>query len=67
MKSKDLKFGIIGSGSWGTALIKIISENIKSEDKKLLVTNHQAFKDNLLWRIMLNAKEVSKRLEKIHE
>lgn len=29
MKSKDLKFGIIGSGSWGTALIKIISENIK--------------------------------------
>ena len=40
---------------------------IKSEDKKLLVTNHQAFKDNLLWRIMLNAKEVSKELEKIHE
>ena len=40
---------------------------IKSEDKKLLVTNHQAFKDNLLWRIMLNAKEVSKDLEKIHE
>ena len=30
MKSKDLKFGIIGSGSWGTALIKIISENIKT-------------------------------------
>ena len=29
MNSKDLKFGIIGSGSWGTALIKIISENIK--------------------------------------
>ena len=28
MKSKDLKFGIIGGGSWGTALIKIISENI---------------------------------------
>ncbi len=29
MKNKGLKFGIIGSGSWGTALIKIISENIK--------------------------------------
>ena len=40
---------------------------IKSEDKKLLVTNHQAFKDNLLLRIMLNAKEVSKELEKIQE
>ena len=38
---------------------------IKSEDKKLLVTNHQAFKDSLLWRIMLNAKEVSKEMEKI--
>ena len=30
MKSKDLKFGIIGGGSWGTALIKIISENINA-------------------------------------
>ena len=30
MKSKNLNFGIIGSGSWGTAIIKIISENINS-------------------------------------
>ena len=30
MKSKDLKFGIIGSGSWATAIIKIISENINN-------------------------------------
>ena len=30
MKSKDLKFGIIGSGSWATAIIKIISENINT-------------------------------------
>jgi len=36
---------------------------IKSKDKKLFVTNHQAFKDNLPLSIMLNAKE----LEKIHE
>ena len=38
---------------------------IKSEDKKFLVTNHEAFKDNLVWRIMLNPKEVSKEMEKI--
>ena len=34
-------------------------------DKKFLVTNHEAFKDNLVWRIMLNPKEVSKEMEKI--
>ena len=38
---------------------------IKSEDRKFLVTNHEAFKDNLVWRIMLNPKEVSKEMEKI--
>ncbi len=27
MKKTKLKFGVIGSGSWGTALIKILSEN----------------------------------------
>ena len=38
---------------------------IKSEGKKFLVTNHEAYKDNQIWRIMLNVKEVSKELEKI--
>ena len=27
MKENKLKFGVIGSGSWGTALIKILCEN----------------------------------------
>ena len=38
---------------------------INSEDKKVLVTNYEAYKDNLVWRIMLNVKEVSKEMEKI--
>ena len=27
MKETKLKFGVVGSGSWATALIKILSEN----------------------------------------
>jgi len=38
---------------------------IKSEGKKFLVTNHEAYKDSQIWRIMLNVKEVSKDMDKI--
>ena len=38
---------------------------VKSDRKRLLVTNCEAYKDGEIWRSMLNVKEVSKDIEKI--
>jgi len=65
MKSKDLKFGIIGSGSWGTALIKIISENInpinwyirKKENVDFIKKNKH--NKNYLSSVNLNIKKLN--------
>ena len=39
--------------------------DVKSERRRLLVTNCEAYKDGEIWRSMLNVKNVSKDLEKI--
>ena len=65
MKSKNLKFGIIGSGSWGTALIKIISENInpinwyvrKNENVEFIKKNKH--NKNYLSSVNLNIKKLN--------
>ena len=45
---KHLKFCVIGSGSWATAIIKILSENLKeinwyirNEDNLKYINKHQ--------------------------
>ena len=65
MKSKDLKFGIIGSGSWGTAIIKIISENLnniywyvrKNENVEFIKKNKH--NKNYLSSVNLNTKKLN--------
>jgi len=65
MKSKDLKFGIIGSGSWGTALIKIISENIKPinwyirKKENVDFINKNKHNKNYLSSVNLNIKKLN--------
>ena len=39
--------------------------DVKSEKKRLLVTNCEAYKDGEIWRSMLNVKKVSKDIERI--
>mgnify|MGYP001279995173 FL=1 len=65
MKSKSLKFGIIGSGSWGTAIIKIISENLnninwyvrKNENVEFIKKNEH--NKNYLSSVNLNVEKLN--------
>ena len=65
MKSKGLKFGIIGSGSWGTAIIKIISENLnninwyvrKNENVEFIKKNEH--NKNYLSSVNLNVEKLN--------
>ena len=64
MKSKDLNFGIIGSGSWGTAIIKIISENIHAinwyvrKNKNVEFIKKNKHNKNYLSSVNLNTKKL---------
>ena len=64
MKSKDLNFGIIGSGSWGTAIIKIISENINTinwyvrKNKNVEFIKKNQHNKNYLSSVNLNTKKL---------
>ena len=64
MKSKDLNFGIIGSGSWGTAIIKIISENINTinwyvrKNKNVEFIKKNKHNKNYLSSVNLNTKKL---------
>lgn len=64
MKSKDLNFGIIGSGSWGTAIIKIISENINTinwyvrKNKNVEFIKKNKYNKNYLSSVNLNTKKL---------
>jgi glycerol-3-phosphate dehydrogenase (NAD(P)+) len=65
MKSEDLKFGIIGSGSWATAIIKIISENINPinwyirKNKNIEFIKKNKHNKNYLSSVNLNTKKLN--------
>ena len=73
MKKTKLKFGVIGSGSWGTALIKILSENndeinwyIRNKHNIDFISNN-SHNPNYLSSIELKLKKLkisSQKLEK---
>ena len=64
MKKTNLKFGVIGSGSWGTALIKILSENsdeinwyIRNKDSIDFITKN-SHNPNYLSSVELKLKKI---------
>ena len=64
MKKTKLKFGVIGSGSWGTALIKILSENsdeinwyIRNKDSIDFI-NKNSHNPNYLSSVELKLKKI---------
>ena len=64
MKEIKLKFGVIGSGSWGTALIKILSENndeinwyIRNKDSINFITKN-SHNPNYLSSVKLKLKKI---------
>ena len=64
MKKTKLKFGVIGSGSWGTALIKILSENndeinwyIRNKDNIDFITKN-SHNPNYLSSVELKLKKI---------
>ena len=64
MKKTKLKFGVIGSGSWGTALIKILSENndeinwyIRNKDSIDFITKN-SHNPNYLSSVELKLKKI---------
>jgi len=64
MKKTKLKFGVIGSGSWGTALIKILSENndeinwyVRNKDKIDFISKN-SHNPNYLSSVELKLKKI---------
>ena len=64
MKENKLKFGVIGSGSWGTALIKILCENndeinwyVRNKDNIDFIYKN-SFNPNYLNSVKLNLKKM---------
>ena len=62
---KHLKFCVIGSGSWATAIIKILSENLKeinwyirNEDNLKYINQHQ-HNPNYLSSVELDIKRIN--------
>ena len=62
---KHLKFCVIGSGSWATAIIKILSENLKeinwyirNEDNLKYINKHQ-HNPNYLSSVELDIKRIN--------
>tara|TARA_B100001287_G_scaffold233336_1_gene204720 strand:- start:4894 stop:5898 length:1005 start_codon:yes stop_codon:yes gene_type:complete len=75
MKETKLKFGVIGSGSWGTALIKILSENkdvinwyIRNK-KNIEFIKNNSFNQNYLSSAKLDLKKlnISSEIDEIIE
>ena len=64
MKENKLKFGVIGSGSWGTALIKILCENndeinwyVRNKDNIDFICKN-SFNPNYLNSVELNLNKI---------
>ena len=64
MKENKLKFGVIGSGSWGTALIKILCENndeinwyVRNKDNIDFIYKN-SFNPNYLNSVELNLNKI---------
>tara|TARA_B100000963_G_scaffold349159_1_gene357820 strand:+ start:962 stop:1966 length:1005 start_codon:yes stop_codon:yes gene_type:complete len=75
MKETKLKFGVIGSGSWGTALIKMLSENkdvinwYVRNKKNIEFIKNNSYNPNYLSSVKLNLKKIniSSEIDKIIE